>query len=162
MFDRLRRILRVLFSIRAWSKTVILRQRHLFFSFLVFLNVLWFGACATPTPQAPTWETMTRQQRLEWMGVEVFPKMKALFQEHDPVRYKDFSCDTCHGKNYQSVDYKMPHTIFPMSQTSVITDKDSDPKLAAAAKFMNEKVLPEMRKLLGKPLMYCFNCHETK
>lgn len=121
-----------------------------------------FLACGPSTPSSPTWDTMTRQQRLEWMGTDVFPKMKALFQEHDPERYKNFSCETCHGQGYQSVDYKMPHTIFPMDKKNPTTDKDSDPKLAAAAKFMNEKVLPEMRKLLNKPSVYCFDCHASK
>ena len=121
-----------------------------------------FFSCGEPPKQGIDWASMTRQQRLEWMGTEVFHPMRKLFQEFDPERYKDFSCETCHGKDYQSVDYKMPHTVFPMTPSALVTSEDSDPKLAAAAKFMNEKVLPEMRRLLNKQDISCFNCHEIK
>ncbi len=122
------------------------------------------GACAPTGPtDAVQWASKNRDQRLTWMGTEVFPTMAKLFQEFDPDRYKGkFRCETCHGENYSRVDYKMPHALFPMDPKNPISEKDSNPELAKYAKFMKETVLPEMKRLMGKDNITCNYCHETK
>ncbi|MCB9642260.1 MAG: hypothetical protein H6728_04235 [Myxococcales bacterium] len=119
------------------------------------------GACG---PQDTVmWDTKTYDQRLTWMGTEVVGAMGALFVEFDPARYKDnFSCETCHGKDGPSLKYKMPNKVFPMDPNNPITENDSDPQLAKYAKFMKEKVMPEMKRLLGKQDITCNLCHAAK
>ncbi len=124
----------------------------------------WAGACAPVEPEDKVmWATKNRDQRLTWMGTEVLPAMAKLFEEFDSARYKGkFSCNTCHGENYNTVDYKMPHTLFPMDPKNPITENDSDPNLAKYAKFMKEKVMPEMKRLMGKNDITCAYCHASK
>jgi hypothetical protein len=118
-----------------------------------------------PSPAIP-WAEQTREQRLEYMGNVVYPKMKALFQGYDAEAFADFKCKHCHGDDMEQVDFKMPNGLVPFPkddvwQAAVAQDED-------AAKFMAEQVVPAMAELLGQapydPETHqgfgCLNCHQ--
>ncbi len=61
------------------------------------------GACGgaqkgpyEPKTETP-WKSMSREQRMDWMALAVFPKMRKLFLEQDGEKYAEFACQTCHG-----------------------------------------------------------------
>jgi hypothetical protein len=123
------------------------------------------SAASESTP----WSKKTREQRMDWMGLEVFPKMRAAFTDHDAEKFSAFACQTCHGSDMEMVDFKMPNDkIFALSKTDTLTKaRDFD---ANMTEFMTERVVPEMAQLLDtKPYdpetntgLSCFNCHPSE
>ncbi len=116
----------------------------------------------------PAWKDKTREQRMDFMGLEVFPKMRGLFAEHDPDDAAEFACQTCHGNDMEMVDFKMPNSLFALSKTDTLEKaRDYDAK---TTEFMAEKVLPEMAQLLDQepydPATQsgfgCFGCHPSE
>jgi len=120
-------------------------------------------------PGAPDkkWADKTFDQRKEWMGIEVLPKMKALFKGYDEAQFKGFGCDTCHGADGKAKNYAMPtDSIYPLDKADPVGKAMAyDEKVT---KFMVEKVVPDMAKLLdgepydpktGKGTVGCFTCH---
>lgn len=113
------------------------------------------------------WKDKSREQRMDWMGLAVFPKMRAVFQEYD-ASYAKLDCQTCHGSNMEMVDFKMPNSLFSLPKTNTLDwAKDYDAQVTA---FMNEQVVPEMAKLLdmqpydpetGKGFG-CLDCHPAE
>ena len=81
------------------------------------------GGAAKAPPGAPDvkWADKTFQQRKEWMGIEVLPKMKASFKEYDEAQFKGFGCDTCHGEDGKDNGYEMPtDSIYPLPKDDPI------------------------------------------
>lgn len=104
---------------------------------------------------------------MDWMGLEVFPKMRALFVEHDSEKYSEFACQTCHGKDMEMVDFEMPNSLFALSKTNTLAAaKEYDEN---TTQFMLETVVPEMAKLLDmEPYnaetnagFGCLGCHPS-
>lgn len=124
------------------------------------------GASAAADSGEVTWQSKTREQRMDWMGLEVFPKMRAAFVEFDAERFSDFKCQTCHSDEMEIVDYEMPTSaLFALSATDPVAEaRDYD---APMTEFMIEVVVPEMAKLLDtQPYdpetnsgFGCFGCH---
>ena len=117
--------------------------------------------------QGTPWKDKSREQRMDWMGLAVFPKMRAIFQEHD-ASYSTLTCQTCHGSNMEMVDFKMPNSLFSLPKTNTLEwAKDYDAEVTA---FMSEQVVPEMAKLLDvEPYdaetekgFGCFGCHPAE
>jgi hypothetical protein len=113
------------------------------------------------------WSRKTREQKLEWMGLEVLPKMKSLFVEYDAERFKSFECQTCHGSDMELVDFKLPNALFGLSKDDPYTSgKEYD---APMTEFMATKVVPEMAKLLDQQVYNpetkqgfgCLKCHQA-
>jgi hypothetical protein len=81
-----------------------------------------------------------------FMKKKVMPVMSKSFKEFDAKEFDDFSCKTCHGPQMK------PH---PVDFLPELTVKDGKMKEAEEhpemAKFMHEKVVPEMAALFGKP-----------
>jgi cytochrome c553 len=127
------------------------------------------GGETKAAPGAPDkkWADKDFQARKEWMGIEVLPKMKAMFKEHDEAQFKSFGCDTCHGADGKDVQYKMPtDSIYPLDAKDPVGKAMAYDE--AVTKFMIEKVTPEMAKLLdaepydpktGTGTVGCFTCH---
>lgn len=101
------------------------------------------------------------------MGIYVLPAMEKLFKGWRPDEYARFRCQTCHGEKFDKppIDFKMPRVDFPLNATDPVgSAMKYDPE---ATRFMTEKVLPTMAKLLGeKPYdpatgqgFSCFRCH---
>lgn len=114
------------------------------------------------------WEQKNHQQRLEYMGLVVYPKMKELFQAYDPEYFGEFKCQTCHGEDMEAVDYEMPNSLIALSAENTIEEAMSyDPE---TSKFMAEKVVPKMAELLGEDPVDpqegsgfgCFACHQKE
>jgi hypothetical protein len=137
-------------------------------------------SCAggTPDPDDPSgaarrlshvpWKEKTRQQRLDWMGMSVFPKMKQTFTQFNADRFGDFSCQTCHGETMEMVDYHMPNTLYALSKTDTIEKaRQYD---AQVTDFMVNEVMPQMAKLLAEAPydatthtgFGCFGCHPSE
>ena len=117
-----------------------------------------------PSTEKP-WAAKSREERMDWMGLEVFPKMKAVFTEHDPEGFADFACQTCHGDDMEAMDFKMPNSLYALSATDTLAEaRDYD---AEMTEVMVNVVVPEMAKLLGMELydvdtgkgLGCFTCH---
>ena len=119
-----------------------------------------------PTSQTP-WKNKSREQRMDWMAIAVFPRMRQLFLEQDSEKYADFACQTCHGKDMETVDFEMPNDLFALSKTDTLAQaKEYDEK---TTDFMLGAVVPEMAKLLDMKALTlenqtgfgCIGCHPT-
>jgi hypothetical protein len=107
------------------------------------------GAAPADAPaegSADVWsDSMSDQQKAEFMKKKVVPAMAKTFQEFDATKYADFGCKTCHGPQFK------PHPVDFLPELHV-----KDGKLAEAeehpemAKFMGEKVSPQMAAIFGK------------
>lgn len=123
-------------------------------------------ASSSYEPQSTTpWKDKSREQRMDWMGIAVFPKMRKLFLEQDSEKYQDFACQTCHGKDMELVDFRMPNTLFALSKSDTLAQaKEYDEK---TTDFMLSAVVPEMAKLLDMDAFTlenqsgfgCMGCH---
>lgn len=106
---------------------------------------------------------MNREQRLEFMGTTVQPAMDKLFKEYDPVGFKVFKCQTCHGQDMRAVDYRLPNGLYALPETDTLeASKDYDERMT---QFMMEQVTPKMAELLGTEpgkAFGCFSCHEKE
>jgi hypothetical protein len=118
-------------------------------------------------PGAPSipWSRKTREQRMEFMGLVVHPKMKALFQSANAKAYAHFRCQTCHGDDMEAVGFRMPNALYALPE--------GDPMKAAldydatTAKLMEERVVPAMSELLvagdpGARKVTCHTCHQKE
>ena len=105
------------------------------------------GAEGAYDPKTETpWKKMSREQRMDWMALAVFPKMRQLFLEQDSEKYADFACQTCHGAQMERVDFKMPNDLFALEPGDTLAKaKEYDEK---TTDFMLGGVVPEMAKLL--------------
>jgi hypothetical protein len=124
---------------------------------------------AEPTGKSElVWKDKTREQRMDWMGTVVFPKMRAAFKELDSQRYADFSCQSCHGERMEMDDFKMPSNLYALSRKDTLEKARSYD--AKTTEFMLETVVPEMAKLLDtepydrekKAGLSCFACHPVE
>lgn len=128
------------------------------------------GPGATPAVDAAdsggdlVWkDDMPDKDKAVFMKKKVMPAMTKSFQEFDAKEFGDFSCKTCHGPQMK------PH---PADFLPELTVKDGKLKEAEEhpemAKFMHDKVAPEMAALFGKPVydpathqgFGCGGCHK--
>jgi hypothetical protein len=141
----------------------------------VLTGVLLAAACSSGTgPRVPPsggpeigalhipWKDKNREEKQAYMAAHVEPMMGKLFQKFDKKGFAEFGCETCHGKDAESVDFRMPNGLPPLDEKDPVADamgSDED-----TAKFMVDEVLPTMSRLLsktdehGKPVT-CFTCH---
>ena len=110
------------------------------------------------------WQDVPEDLRGRWMSEVVVPTMEPLFQEHDPERFAEFGCPTCHGENAREVQFQMPNGIAPLDPAAVPAMFESDQPMA---QFTTQTVWPRMGELLGEELydmetgegFSCFHCH---
>ncbi len=115
------------------------------------------------------WKDKTRAQRMDWMGLQVFPRMKSAFKEFDESRFSGFACQTCHSDKMEMVDFRMPNdTIYALPlENTVQSAREYDEKVTD---FMVNVVTPKMAELLDMPVYNpetksgfgCFNCHPSE
>jgi hypothetical protein len=122
------------------------------------------GGDTEPGAPGVPWADKTFQQRQEYMGITVMPAMKELFKGYDENEFKQFKCQTCHGDDMNDVKFKMPtDSIYPLPAADPIkaaTEYDEE-----MTKFMVEKVVPDMAKLLDTepgPEFGCMTCHPAE
>jgi len=155
-------------------------QKNMFFRrfsrspWFVFAAALGSASCSGPrspeggpaigAPEVP-WKDKTHEQRQAWMASAVEPTMKRLFQSWNGKAYAGFGCETCHGGDMDIVDFKMPNSLYALPEKDPVAEAmsvDED-----TAKFMVEKVVPTLGKLLhdtngkgGK--VGCFTSHQKE
>ncbi|MBX7079715.1 MAG: hypothetical protein K1X88_11045 [Nannocystaceae bacterium] len=121
------------------------------------------GTATEPGAPGVAWADKTHKQRMEFMGLEVLPKMKKTFQAYDGTGFATFKCETCHGKSGKDKDYKMPNDLYPLGAADPI--KEASEYDAKVTKFMVDEVVPQMAAMMGdkldKPGAYCVKCHPT-
>jgi hypothetical protein len=103
-------------------------------------------SAAPAEPPAPTWsDDMPVEQKKAFMKTVVIPRMSKVFQAYNADHYKDFTCHNCHGKTFSKTQEALPKLTFQGGHMTAFKDKPE------VAKFMAEKVMPEMASIFGKP-----------
>jgi hypothetical protein len=102
-----------------------------------------------PNPPA-AWETMTAEQKGQYMGAEVMPYMRTLFQEYDAERYASFRCQNCHGATMTERNFEMPNpdilALHPSGSDEQRAMVQAHPRMV---RFMFNHVVPAMRQMIG-------------
>lgn len=108
-------------------------------------------------------DDMPTKDKGVFMKKKVMPAMSKSFQEYDAKTYANFSCKTCHGPQMKPkpVDFLPELNI----KDGKMKEAEEHPEIA---KFMHEKVVPEMAALFGKPVydpktqqgFGCGGCHK--
>jgi len=123
---------------------------------------------AVHTSQADSsfnWETMTFDQRKEYMKNVVMPTMKAEFVAFDSTRFTAMNCRTCHGSGVKDGTFKMPNYRIPMLHMDFAQMFKDNPHYM---NFMVTVVKPKMAQLLnieeynpekGTGKFGCQSCH---
>jgi cytochrome c551/c552 len=103
---------------------------------------------------------------MDFMKVHVAPRMAKIFQGKDAAQYADFGCRSCHGPDWKAPKDYLPELATKDAKITAFVEKPE------VAKFMAEKVLPEMASVFGqapydpatKTGFGCMGCHnvETK
>jgi hypothetical protein len=96
-------------------------------------------------PAAPSFDSMTKEQKIEHMKTVVTPRLGKVFREADEKHYKDFSCTTCHGAKKED-----PHKFLPKLTLSGGGFEKLTKAKPAVMKFMGEKVVPEMAAAMNE------------
>lgn len=91
-------------------------------------------------------DDMPDKDKALFMKKKVMPVMSKSFQEFDPKEFADVSCKTCHGPQMKPhpVDF-LPELNF---KDGKLKEAEEHPEMA---KFMHDKVVPQMAELFGKP-----------
>lgn len=109
-------------------------------------------------------DDMSAPQKMKHMKEVVAPTMAKVFQEANAEEYAKFNCVTCHGPGAKQGDFTMPTDSLPA------LDKEEMDEHPEVTKFMMERVVPEMARLLGESPYNpetqtgfgCYNCHTKK
>jgi hypothetical protein len=122
------------------------------------------GKTGIPEGRSEPWAAMDESERMEHMAAVVAPRLEAVFREHDPERFANFGCATCHGSGAASGDYQMPSPSLPVLDASNFYKKHrkEQPKMV---KLMWQQVEPAMGEALaltyglGESEINCQTCH---
>lgn len=110
-------------------------------------------------------DKLDHDQRIQFMKTKVVPTMEPLFKQHDPKKFADFGCKTCHGEGADKGEYDMPNPALPKLNFNDMSEfKKED------IEWMGKDIKPTMAKLLKQPEMTkenpkgfgCLECHHTK
>jgi hypothetical protein len=119
-------------------------------------------ASAVPVVPPSVWSAdMPKEQKAAFMKARVVPTMKPVFQSQNPTRYAEFACKTCHGLEFKDPKAFLPTLTVKDGKITAFAEK---PELA---KFMEERVVPNMASAMGMPPFDpktgqgfgCHNCH---
>jgi len=133
---------------------------------ITFVALAACGGAQHPAASAGGFDAMSAAQKTDLMKHTVLPRMKTDFQAFDAHDFADFDCKTCHGANAEKNHFKMPNPDLPKLDVAhgFAKDKAAHPK---EMEFMQQKVLPQMAKMLGQPERSeaqpdgfgCMDCH---
>lgn len=117
-----------------------------------------------PLPDVP-FDSLDHEQRIQFMKEKVVPTMEPLFKNHDPKRFAEFGCKTCHGEGAMEGKFDMPNEKLPkLFGPSMDTYKKED------VEWMGKEIKPAMAALLEQPEMTkdnpqgfgCLECHTAE
>ena len=113
------------------------------------------------------WRSESLSDKKKTMQDIVLPEMRKLFKDFDEARYSrkgELHCQTCHGesKTEGEFDFSKPSSLYPLDPYNLPTVNDPDPQKAKMVRFMTEKVVPTMNRLLRGANVTCFSCHAVK
>ncbi len=115
------------------------------------------------TPPEVPWDQMSGADREMYMVGKVQPIMEEVFRTHDPERYPEIQCETCHGADMRELEFRMP------SQRMYRIPREGTPAYQAmldnfgpTVRFMKEEVTPKMAAIMGQPDLSCASCHPTE
>lgn len=121
------------------------------------------GKTGVPEGREKPWADMDDDERMQHMAEVVVPRMQAVFQAHDPERFANFGCATCHGSGAANGDFHMPSASLPVLDASNFykTHRQNEPDMV---KLMWKQVEPEMGKALAVTYGFggevsCGSCH---
>jgi hypothetical protein len=124
------------------------------------------GPSTAAAPVVPSaWsDDLTPEQQSAYMQTKVVPPMSRVFVDHDAKTYADFGCKTCHGPQYLTPTKFLPKLTMKGGKITAFAEKP------AIAKWMNDKVVPEMAAAMGqKPYdaatktgFGCAGCHAVE
>ena len=118
------------------------------------------GKTGVPEGREQAWTEMDESARMEHMAAVVMPRMQKVFQDHDPERFADFGCATCHGS---SGDYSMPNQALPHLDATKLYKKHRK-ESPDMVKLMWKEVEPAMGESLAQTYGFdgyvsCELCH---
>lgn len=127
------------------------------------------AAVELPSPPKP-WDTMTFDERFQYMTEHVSPVMAAKFKAYNAEAYAAFSCQTCHGDNMVERKFAMPNPallVLPNPTTPEWAAIRKDPGADPTIGFMWNDVWPSMAHMLGTTIFNpatrqgigCNSCH---
>ena len=104
-------------------------------------------------PAAPkSFDQMDHAEKIKLMKEHVVPEMGAEMTAFDPKRWPKVECKTCHGKSAEDGTFKMPNPDLPKLQGEWFgPNPPADKK--EILQFMEEKMKPDLGKILGLPLL---------
>src|SRR5690349_18299833 len=79
------------------------------------------GGPAIGAPDIP-WRGKTHEQRQAYMAAAVEPTMRHLFQSFNAKAYAGFGCDTCHGDDMDTLDFKMPNGLYALPEKDPVAE----------------------------------------
>jgi hypothetical protein len=117
--------------------------------------------CSSPPPRVPVrravevlpdvaFAELDHAQRTKLMKEHVLPAMTKRFRDHDPKKFADVTCKTCHAKHsFEMPNPELPHLDF--DDLSGFEERDVE--------WMKSEIVPTMRELLKDPTLRCGRCH---
>jgi hypothetical protein len=121
------------------------------------------GGPVVSATEAPKFEDLPKDKKVEIMATKVVPNVGKLFKEYNAKHYEKFGCVTCHGPQKKDD----PHNVLPKLTFSNGGFEKLQKTKPEMMKFMGEKVVPAMAEALGaKPFdpatkkgFGCGGCH---
>ena len=103
-------------------------------------------------PNQDEWAPLTWEERHDTMTWSLLPSMMPIFQRTFATAVPELNCRTCHGKDAERVQYRMPNGLPALDPAQLPTGRVAD--------AMKNEVTPLLAQILGKPET-CFSCHPS-
>ncbi len=114
------------------------------------------------TPPDPPWAEMDAFEREMYMVGKVLPIMQEVFRAHDPERYAELACETCHGEDMREVQFRMPSPrMYRIPREGTPAYQSMLDTFGPTVRFMQTEVTPKMAAIMGQPELSCASCHPT-
>lgn len=122
------------------------------------------------TPPPRPWAELSQGERRAHMVQHVLPAATDLFTSWRAEHYADFGCETCHGADAASREFRMPNpAIITLYPTGTVGQEEVLHEYTEACTFMYSRLVPAMQTLLAAPEFdpathegfTCFSCHPS-
>ncbi len=107
-----------------------------------------------PPPRTDRWSKLGFEDRHSVMTFTVLPNMARTWRDFQKTPSPEMTCRTCHGKDAEANDYKMPNPSLPHIDPA-------HPPPGPMTEFMKTRMVPDMINLLGASAEHfgCNTCH---